>query len=150
MTIGAVAFDVMLVTVGVAFVLWARKLWRNESPAVYTDLPSPRWAGSLAAWRGWVRVQCFVLPFIFAVFAPVGVLLSTGASGVGIEIVKVVYALVAVAAIVAGFGVWLLNRPKRLVPPHLRHQPGMIAELLGERCASTPPPSPPKRRSIET
>jgi hypothetical protein len=148
-TVGVIAFDVMLVTFGVAVALWGRKLWRNELPAVHTDMPSPRWAGSLASWRAWVRVQCFVLPFIFAVFAPVGVLLSTGASGVGIEIVKVVYALVALAAIVAGFGVWFLNRPKRLVPPHLRHQPGMIAERLGERCRPTPPPGPRKRTPIE-
>jgi hypothetical protein len=149
-TVGVIAFDVMLVTVGVAFALWGRKLWRNELPAVHTDMPSPRWAGNLASWRAWVRVQAFVLPFIMAAGAPVGVLVSTGASGAGVEIVKAVYGVTALAAIVAGVGVWLLNRPKRLVPPHLRHQPGMIAELLGERCRPTPPPGPPKRTSIET
>ena len=39
------------------------------------------------------------------------------------------------------FSVILLNRPKRVVAPHHRHQHGLIAELLGKRSAPTPPPA---------
>jgi hypothetical protein len=48
-------------------------------------------------------------------------------------------ALAALLAVLAAT-ITFFNRPRFLVPPHLRHQPGAIAEWLGEPVRPTEPP----------
>ncbi len=119
-------------------VLIALKLpavWRNEH-GFDPDVPPPGWIFDPASWRALVRtypatvgMMAFGVPFaLLSVFpdAAPPAMYVTGAA-------TLAFTVLAVSTAVA-------NRPKWLVAPHLRHQPGLIAEWGGAPCADTPPP----------
>jgi hypothetical protein len=145
MTAAAIVLDVLVVLTTAAILVSARRAWRNEQPWLDPDAPRA-WTGGLPSWRGWVRVQAVIVPTVFVIAAPLFVIQSTGVGGGAWDTVRAVAGLVICGVLLAGARVWLFNRPRWLVAPHLRHQPGMIAESLGERCAPTPLPRRPRRR----
>lgn len=148
MSVVLLLVDVLMLTATVAVVRSSRMAWRNEHPWLDPDLPRVWWYGGRPSWRGWVRTQSVVAPAVFVVAAPLFVVGSTGVSGGAFETVEAVAGLLLCAIVVVGARVWLFNRPKWLVAPHLRHQPGMLAELGGERCQPTPTPQPRRRRGL--
>jgi hypothetical protein len=145
MTVGVILFDLFMVATMAAIVASSRRAWRNEHPWLDTDLPV-RWRGGLPSWRGWVRVQGIVGPAVVVIAVPLFVIQSTGVSGGAWETVRAIAGLAIGVDLLLGARVWLFNRPKWLVAPHLRHQPGMLAELGGDRCAPSPTPKPWPRR----
>jgi hypothetical protein len=145
MTVGVVLFDLFMLVTMAAIVASSRRAWRNEHPWFDTDLPV-RWRGGLPSWRGWVRVQGVVAPAVVVIGVLLFVIQSTGVHGGVWEAVRAIAGLGICALLVVGARIWLFNRPKRLVAPHLRHQPGMLAELGGERCQPTPTAQPRRRR----
>lgn len=145
MTVGVILLDLFMVVTMVAIVASSRRAWRNEHPWLDTDLPV-RWRGGLPSWRGWVRVQGIVAPVVVVIGVPLVVIQSTGISGGAWEIARAIASIAVCVDLVFGARVWLFNRPKWLVAPHLRHQPGMLAELGGDRCQPTPSPPPRRRR----
>ena len=145
MSIGVILFDALMLVTMAAVIASSRRAWRNEHPWFDTDC-RVRWSGGYPSWRGWVRVQGVIAPTVFAGGAVIFVVQSTGVHGGAWEAARAIAGLVLFVVLGAGAGVWLFNRPKWLVAPHLRHQPGMVAELLGERCKPTPTPRPRRRR----
>jgi hypothetical protein len=141
-SLGVIAVDALVVLGVVLQVWWSRKVWRNEAPASHPDIPSVGWPWwrSDRAWRGWVRMQTFVVPLIVIPLALLFVVDSTGASGLAAGLIDALALLAMIVGAAAAPLVVLFNRPKRLVAPHLRRQPGLIAELLGERPADVPAP----------
>ena len=61
--------------------------------------------------------------------------MSPSTRDVGATPAQVIGAICAVAAVIAILGVvpaiYLFNLPKRFVPPHLRDQPGFVADRTG-------------------
>jgi hypothetical protein len=111
------------------FPRWWRALWRRPSPVLLE--PFPWWVWGQALWRGYVRTLCFG-GAAFAVMLVLVVLVIYGAGG---RPGLVVTGLLLVATIAAGglgmTTIVLFNRPRSLVPPYLRSQPGAVAEWLG-------------------
>ena len=115
------------------------QLWRNER-GWHPDRPPAYWAWGTAAWRGLVRLTPLSAPAFLALTPAYG-LDAAGADGAVAEIVIAIGA--AVGVVVVGLlapAVFLFNRPKWAVVPHLRHQSGAIAEWRGRRSEPTPPP----------
>jgi len=129
---------ISLVAVGLAACI---SLWHSMSADRRAELARryhpdepPGWLrfrAGLAMWRGWIRLS----PPLTSGFAIA--LLATWA---GLLLETRWLALVAGGCwtflVLAVFGVVLLSRPKWLIEPYLRHQPGLVAELLG---ADVPP-----------
>ncbi len=136
------AYDWFVTAIGLILVpLVLRRLpaiWRNEH-GWDPDYPPPGWLYDRALWRALVRTNP-VSVGLLVLCVPVYVLSEAGTTSlVG---VVVLYALGLAGAACAGLAVSVAvaNRPKWLVAPHLRHQPGLIAEWRGAPCAETPPP----------
>lgn len=136
LVLGAVLFA------STALILWnAPRVWRNER-GMDADSPPANWMWGRPAWRGFVRGVSLVLPLEMTLLSLT--LLTVAISGgddAGLSMLSSVLACFTTFVIIAGHGcAGLLNRPKWLVAPHLRHQPGMIAEIFGAPVENTPPP----------
>jgi hypothetical protein len=137
-------FDLIAIGVlGLGVVLWAaqvRSIWRNEWKwAKNPDLPRPGWLWGTALWRGTQRV------FPMSGGALAMLVISFVALRLGSEDVMGVAGVLFALLFLSALSIILLNRPKLLVPPHLRHHPGAIAEWLGKPVAPTQPPPNPVR-----
>lgn len=121
MTVGAALY--------VPFYVWRwRVLWERPSPAF--DEPFAWWVWGAALWRGYVRA----LVVVGGVFAVDLVLLLVAIWGPSADAVLLATMSALVLALAIGFAlavtITLFNRPRRLVPPYLRHEPGAIREWL--------------------
>jgi hypothetical protein len=132
-----VTFDTILAALcGAGFVAAGACLtprhWRGE-----TDLDGSRhpawWPLGATVWRGVVRSAAVWWPLTGLMF--LGSALAYGARpGSTLETVGWVVAAVAVlAGLAAHVPILLYNRPRRLVPPHLRDEPGALAEWRARR-----------------
>jgi hypothetical protein len=126
-----------------AFALWlrfGRRVWRNEWKWAWNPDQVPDWwdyGGPL--WRGFVRISP-VSGASLGLLALAAVLLSFDhptiyAVGQGVAFLAVV--VLGLAGVIV-----LFNRPRSLVAPHLRHQPGALAEWRGQEALPTEPPRP--------
>lgn len=116
------------------------RIWRNEL-GWDPDRSPAFWGFDLASWRGLVRCSFLAGPMFLAA-APGYALDSAGADGAWAEILVVLSAAVTVPILFVVMPcVFLFNRPRWAVVPHLRHQHGAIAEWRGKRSASTPEPA---------
>jgi hypothetical protein len=122
-TIVGLAF--MAVVGLVAVVPQAIRLWRNQGSCF--DTAPPVWPWGPAAWpafrRSIVAQVIFVLPMVMAILA-VG--LDIGRDECRAAVKATAVPICAVIVAIAFF-----NRPKLLVPPHLRTEPGFFKDLLG-------------------
>lgn len=124
-----VAFAVVLAIVAGGFRNLPR-VWRHEFR--HFDRTPPYWPWGAALWRGFVRmmpmgvVGCAVLVIVAVVL----LLTPEEPSGPFVRPYwAVVPCLVALGVVFAGMlSVVLVNRPRVIVPPHLRGQPGALAE----------------------
>ena len=136
MILAVVGYAFGLFMIG-ACVAWIRQSWSNTGNALHTDSPRLIWAGNLASWRAHVRWTAFCGPLAL-ILATVAIMLV--AVGADVALAAPLLLAVLLLVIVATPAIIWLNRPKWLVPPHLRHQPGRIAEALGDPVRPTPPP----------
>lgn len=111
----------------VVYLLAARKYWRGEV-GDSDDEPPSAWPFSREHWHGVVRTYVAAGPCVLAFVGaggvnwafpvieptPLGSLLTGISAG----------ALLLTGALYAGIILW--NRPKALVPPHLRSAPGLL------------------------
>jgi hypothetical protein len=127
----------------VGFGLWlrfGRRVWRNEWQWAWNPDQVPAWWGyGGPLWRGFVRVSPLSGASL-GLLALAAVLLSLDhptiyAVGQGVGFLAVV--VLGLAALIV-----LFNRPQSLVAPHLRHQPGALAEWRGKEVLPTEPPRP--------
>ena len=112
--LGAIGF-------AIAFVWMLPRVWRADPPD--SDQPPDYWPYSLALWRGVVRLEA-----TGGLFFVVAALFLTADRALGESPVKDALAWGGLVVLVLGGCVVLFNEPKRMVPPRLRHQPGLIAE----------------------
>lgn len=109
---------------------WAAlRVWRNAAPTMHHR--SPIWPGGEIAWRAFVR-QCPVgcatliaglLAYLF------GVLIPAPQSGWP-QALMTAFGLAALVLVAFSVSIALFNRPRLLVPPHLRGERGWIADHL--------------------
>jgi hypothetical protein len=137
----AAIFYLVVGTIGV------RRLWRRES-AIWDSKPVWFLYGH-TTFRGYVRAMyplgtAGLVAFawlLYAIWGPEDVYAQA-------FVLVPMLALVAVGLLLA-LTAALFNRPKRIVPPHLRDQPGMIAEWVekarAKRAARMPDEPPPQR-----
>ena len=115
-----------LLFLGGIYLAVAARVWRGES-GLDGGRPPEWWFLGAATWRGVARAYVATVPFLLVMLAGAGIAEWGGDEGVGMA--------VSAAAFAAGIGVHLaivlFNRPRALVPPHLRDEPGALAERRG-------------------
>jgi hypothetical protein len=99
----------------------APRLWRGDAEV---DEPPPAWPFGAAAWRGVMRSFIVCPPFIVLVFAGGAVAELSDADDLGMAI----GAIGLLASVVLHVPILLWNRPKALVPPPMRGEPGALRE----------------------
>jgi hypothetical protein len=118
----------------------ARRLWTNELRRTFDpDVAPSGWIFGDALWRGWFRVA-FLGYLVVSLFGLAGLLWLV--DGETVNLVGGYAAALAVLLMVFAVPIVLLNRPKFLVVPWLRDQPGAIAEWRGAEVPPTPPSHP--------
>jgi hypothetical protein len=122
MTVGALVF-VPLCLRGV------RSIWR-EPVRLFAE-PFPWWVWGAPLWRGYVRGMVAVgATFVTDLVAVMALIWLPGGDAVVIAVVPLLVGSLAVGFVLM-LTIVLFNRPRRLVPPYLRDQPGAVAEWLG-------------------
>jgi hypothetical protein len=137
-----IALDAVLVTSLVVTARQAPKVWRNEI-GYSADDPPPSWLWGPASWRGYHRALTGAALLFWCPAAAAMVAATVSRPGWVDVLSQVAFGLAGVALLIGVPAVWLFNRPKWLVAPHLRHQPGAIAEFFGAAVAPTLPPERP-------
>jgi hypothetical protein len=127
----------LVVSVIVCFVAFAMSLvvgpriWRNEWGYAWDP------AGGGAISRGFARTT----PISGPALGMTGLLAVIDWLGDGrTTAIFAVASAIWVAMLVAAVTIVLFNRPKWLVAPHLRRQPGAVGEWLGRKVEPTPAP----------
>jgi hypothetical protein len=121
MTLGALVF-VPLCLRGV------RLMWR-EPMRVFAE-PFPWWVWGAPLWRGYVRGLVTVgATFVIDLIAVLALVWLPGGDAVVIAVAPVLLGSIAVGFVLA-VTIVLFNRPRRLVPPYLRDQPGAVSDWL--------------------
>jgi hypothetical protein len=125
--VGFVVFMTVVTAVYVPIFVWRwRVTWERPSPAFRE--PFDWWMWGDALWRGYVR-GLTLGGGVFAVLLPLLVVMMYGLGGTVGLVIAVAAAIVDLAAGCALLvTIALVNRPRALVPPYLRHQPGAVAE----------------------
>lgn len=123
MTLYGAGLIFALLFLGVIFALVARKVWHGES-GLDGDVPPEWWFLGDATWRGVARAYIATAPFVLLFFAGALVAEVTDADDLGMA----VSAGALVLGVLVHGSIVLFNRPQSLVPPHLRDEPGALAE----------------------
>lgn len=126
------AADPILVSIMLAAASYAlflsRRLWRRQ--ATKLDVQPSVWPWGAPAWRAYRRVTPLLSCVSVVVFAAcLALVLSDGGGSastiaIGVLLVAAAILLVLVPPIV------LLNRPRVLVPPHLRTESGLARDFM--------------------
>ena len=115
------------------------RIWRNEWRwQAFRPHEVPAWwmyGGAL--WRGWLRLT--VVAWLEVSLLGISLPLTRLESG-PLRTAGLVAAFLAFAVLLLAVPIVLFNRPRFLVVPWLRHQPGAIAEWRGAQVPPTPPP----------
>lgn len=118
-----------MITVGGAWRL--PLLWRDRAPGLRT-MPAV-WPWGPALWRGYVRGMPSALPVLMLAVISLPLLSAVPEQPEGpfARPLAVVVPFFVIFGLVMGamLGTVLFNRPKFLVPPHLREQDGAAVEL---------------------
>lgn len=119
------------------------KLWRNEH-RFDSNSPPQGWPFGSALWRAYIRASPAGVLFLF--WGGLGMLADALFAGLVAAILVPLAALLAGALVVSAWSIALFNRPRFLAPPHLREQPGAVAEWSGAPVEPAPPPGSDSRR----
>jgi len=128
MTLYGAGLIFALLFLEVIYVLVAGKVWRGES-GLDGDVPPAWWFLGDATWRGVARAYIATGPFVLAFFAGALVAEVSDADDAGMAI----SACALLLGVLVHGSIVLFNRPKALVPPHLRDEPGALAERRARR-----------------
>ena len=123
MTLYGASLIFTLLFLGGVYTAVARKVWRGES-GLSGDRPPEWWFLGPATWRGVARAYIATVPFGLVIVAGAMIAELGGNEDLGMTIA----ALALLAGAVVHVGIVLFNRPRALVPPHLRDEPGALAE----------------------
>jgi hypothetical protein len=125
-----VAVTICFVAFGLSIAVGPR-VWRNEWAYAW----NPDEGGPL--WRGFVRITPLGGPLL-GLGGLASLLLKSGSDALYVVGQVVGFAILVVIVLIVT--VILFNRPRWVVAPHLRAQPGAIGELLGRTVPSTAAP----------
>lgn len=101
------------------------KVWRNEKQ-LFSVTPSPFWPLGKATWRGYIRGYPISNLLIAVAVVLYFFVRHDGGNIVGVG--SVVSFSLLLALFVMYLGIMFFNRPRWLVAPHLRSQPGAVKE----------------------
>jgi hypothetical protein len=123
-----------------------RRVWTNEwrGRTFDPDVVPEYWIFGDAMWRGWFRLA-FLGYLVVSLFGIAGLLWVVGDET--LDLVGGYAAALAILLMVFIVPIVLFNRPKFLVLPWLRDQPGAIAEWRGAEVPPTPPAGTGLRRT---
>lgn len=146
MDLGAFLLGVGSSLFGLFFVSRLPHIWRNELPSAYDpdDVPGG-WPYGGALWRGMIRLISLTGPFALAI--GVTIVLDSIDRGPVVQALWLLGAGVGFVLGCLGLSVVFFNRPKWVVAPHFRPQPGAVQEWLGAAVPRTPRPSTRKEQS---
>lgn len=131
---------------GIAGLAIVPRIWTNEWNSQNPDRVPSYWGFGPALWRGLIRVTPLCAGLTLLLGAQLVLLdLDLDATWVATAQEIGMYAMGVILLLIGA--VVLLNEPKVLVPPHLRHQPGAMDEWRG---ANVRPTKPPRLRSGKT
>jgi hypothetical protein len=125
----------VLLAIGALFAL-------SQLPAVWSGRSVPRIARNLGSWwpggqpllRGYIRaVPCGIVGFSALLIAAISGTVVASMSGndllrAFLAVVYLLAGLLAVSCVLGALAVTLFNRPRFVVPPSLRSEPGAVAE----------------------
>jgi hypothetical protein len=112
---------VLAVLILAGWLVGAPRLWRGDAEV---DEPPPAWPLGAPSWHGVMRSFIACPPFIVLVFAGGAVAELSDADDLGMAI----GAIGLLGSVVLHVPILLWNRPKALVPPPMRRQPGALRE----------------------
>ncbi len=110
------------------YVAAGRKVWQGES-GLQPGVEPEWWPLSAEAWQGVARSWLASVPFLLLGFCGYLVHLLTGADGAAAVVSAIGF--FGVLALMAS--ITLFNRPRSLVPPHRRSEPGSLAARRARR-----------------
>lgn len=130
MPVVALIAGAFLLLVGIYVLFHMRRLWLHAPTRLDDD--NLHGASFAPLWRAYRRA----LPIFMILFVPMlTLILVLGAinggpiDGSGLNIVFVL----ALSSIALAASVVLLNKPRTVVPPHLRHEPGLLQDLRSRK-----------------
>jgi hypothetical protein len=139
--------EIVLLILGPAyfglFVWLLPQWWRNER-GIHPQTPPPDWPWSGAFWRSLVRLWGPVT-YVCLVGIPATIVTIFVSEGLLSDITLAITGIVGWTAIFVLPSVWLFNRPRFLLPPHLRALPGWLADRRGAPVPPVPEPAKPPR-----
>jgi hypothetical protein len=118
----------VLLFLGFLYVAVAAKVWRGTS-AINSDVSPDWWPFGPPVWRGVARGYVATGPFILVLFggAAIAELSSKEDLGMGIALLGLLGVPFVQLPII------FFNRPRSLVPPHQREEPGALQEWRHRR-----------------
>jgi hypothetical protein len=123
MSLYGVGLAFALLFLGGIYLVVATRVWRGGS-ALDGNVPPAWWFLGDAAWRGNARAYVATVPFLLAMLAGAAIAEWSGSVDAGMALAAVSLA----AGVLVHVAIVLFNRPRALVPPHLRDEPGALAE----------------------
>jgi hypothetical protein len=113
----------VLLFMGFLYVAVAAKVWRGTS-AINAAVAPEWWPFGLPVWRGVARSYVATGPFILVMFAGAAIAEFASAEDLGMGIAFL--GLLGVPLV--QLPIIFFNRPRGLVPPHQRDEPGALEE----------------------
>lgn len=125
------AFVVLLAVAGIPEHV---RFWRGESPRARRRIPPSWWPWSPALWRGNVRSSSVLAVGAVPMLGSAVLLLAVHDLGwpappgewVWYPLLRLTLIAAWILVPLLGVSVVLFNRPKAVVPPHLRDEPGLL------------------------
>jgi hypothetical protein len=127
----------------VAGLVVGRRVWHNEWGrwAFHPDHVPGWWPYGGALWRGWLRT----IPLAWAMLGLVGAALPLLSAGGILRAAGLAAGTLVMGGILLAAPVILFSRPRFVVLPHFRHQPGAVGEWRGAPVPPTPVPRDERR-----
>jgi hypothetical protein len=117
--------------IGGAWLLIVPRIWQNRWRGLPEDAPHA-WPYGQALWRGFVRVGAIGGAFAFVGAA--GLVSERVQFGEPLEsALDIAVHIIVPPALLIVWTVILFNWPKRIIPPHMRGEPGAIGEWMSSR-----------------
>jgi hypothetical protein len=123
MTLYGAGLIFVLLFMGFLYVAAGAKVWRGTS-AIQSEVAPDWWPFGQPVWRGVARSYVATGPFILVLFAGAAIAELSSADGLGMGISFL--GLLGVPFV--QLPIIFLNRPRSLVPPHQRDEPGALEE----------------------
>lgn len=127
MTAWAVLFLLASLFFAVIGAAASRKIWRGES-ALVPEVTPEWWLLGAGAWRGLTRALPAIVPFGVLTFLAMTVQELVGVETAEGDLALAAAGLVVFAGLLVYLSITLYNRPRFLVPPPVRRQPGLLEE----------------------